>query len=317
MAVILDIIEVLKRKKADMINEALTAEFINLVDQLAFDYSIFESINGILAEHNKKTQEFQKSIEQAQRIVELHLVSSYADELIAFEKKIAEKDKELKKQEEALENQKKQISILEEDVRNSQIPADEINRDIAFIMGRSELLFTNTKFGYRITRNGKQAKNLSKGEENAIALIYFFNSLQDMNVNAANTIVVLDDPISSFDSNFYYNAISYIREKTLQVGQTFIFTHKFALLKDFSMLLCSVLLLQFLPVVSFAQETSVNEIPWGDSREEVVLLETERSTTYELGPNFVRLLLLEILCSCSSTITVNADIALFSSVSYK
>ena len=236
MAVILDIIEVLKRKKADMINEALTAEFINLVDQLAFDYSIFECINGILAEHNKKTQEFQKSIEQAQRIVELHLVSSYADELIAFEKKIAEKDKELKKQEEALENQKKQISILEEDVRNSQIPADEINRDIAFIMGRSELLFINTKFGYRITRNGKQAKNLSKGEENAIALIYFFNTLQDMNVNAANTIVVLDDPISSFDSNFYYNAISYIREKTLHVGQTFIFTHKFALLKDFSMM---------------------------------------------------------------------------------
>ena len=57
-----------------------------------------------------------------------------------------------------------------------------------------------------------------------------------MTVNAANTIVVLDDPISSFDSNFYYNAISYIREKTLNVGQTFIFTHKFALLKDFSMM---------------------------------------------------------------------------------
>ena len=131
---------------------------------------------------------------------------------------------------------KEQIKALDQDVRNSQIPADQINRDISFIMGRSELVFENTDQGYLITRNGKRAKHLSKGEENAIALIYFFNTLQDMNVNASNTIIVLDDPISSFDSNFYYNAISYIREKTLNVGQTFIFTHKFALLKDFSMM---------------------------------------------------------------------------------
>ena len=58
----------------------------------------------------------------------------------------------------------------------------------------------------------------------------------DVNADAQNTIVILDDPISSFDSNFYYNAISYIREKTSQVGQTFIFTHKFSLLKDYSLM---------------------------------------------------------------------------------
>ena len=78
--------------------------------------------------------------------------------------------------------------------------------------------------------------NLSKGEENAIALIYFFNTYLDVDADAQNTIVILDDPISSFDSNFYYNAISYIREKTSQVGQTFIFTHKFSLLKDYSLM---------------------------------------------------------------------------------
>lgn len=77
---------------------------------------------------------------------------------------------------------------------------------------------------------------MSKGEENAIALIYFFNTFLDVDADAQNTIVILDDPISSFDSNFYYNAISYIREKTSQVGQTFIFTHKFSLLKDYSLM---------------------------------------------------------------------------------
>mgnify|MGYP003318515279 CR=1 FL=1 len=86
------------------------------------------------------------------------------------EKKIEDKKKDLDDQVAVLEQQKKQIAILDQDVRNSQIPADEINRDIAFIMGRAELVFENTAQGYRITRKGKRAKNLSKGEENAIAL---------------------------------------------------------------------------------------------------------------------------------------------------
>lgn len=236
IAIISKIIDVLKAKKADIISDVLTADFVGLVDQLSFDYTVFDRITQTFAEHNKKTQEFQKSIEHAQKAIALHLVSIYADEVTAFENKIKAKQEEFEKQEAVLKQQREQIAILDQDVRNSQIPADEINRDIAFIMGRSELKFENMDQGYRITRKGKRAKNLSKGEENAIALIYFFNSLQDMNVNAANTIVVLDDPISSFDSNFYYNAISYIREKTLDVGQTFIFTHKFALLKDFSMM---------------------------------------------------------------------------------
>ena len=236
MAIIIKIIDVLKTKKADMINDTLTDEFIALVEQLSFDYTVFDRITQIFVDHNKKTQEFQKSIVRAKNAIELHLLSSFADEITAFEKQIEDKKKELDNQVAVLKQQKKQIAILDQDVRNSQIPADKINQDIAFIMGRAELVFENTEHGYRITRKGKRAKNLSKGEENAIALIYFFNTLQDMTVNAANTIVVLDDPISSFDSNFYYNAISYIREKTLNVGQTFIFTHKFALLKDFSMM---------------------------------------------------------------------------------
>lgn len=78
MAIIVKIIEVLKAKKADMINDALTTEFLALVEQLSFDYTVFEHITQVFAEHNKKTQEFQKSIERAQKAIALHLVSLYA-----------------------------------------------------------------------------------------------------------------------------------------------------------------------------------------------------------------------------------------------
>ena len=234
--VIRNIISILEKKKGNMINDSLVFEFTAEVDKLSFDYSVFRKILELFERHNQKTSAFDESKKHAQRKIEEHLVSRFYDETKEWEKKLTDKEKELKTQTEALTKLKNKITALEQEIRNSQIPADAINKDIAFIMGRSELVFTNSDLGYQIKRNGKRATNLSKGEENAIALIYFFNTLLDVESDAQNTIIVLDDPISSFDSNFYYNAIGYIREKSQQVGQVFVFTHKFALLKDFSMM---------------------------------------------------------------------------------
>lgn len=233
---ILDIIGILNRKKSDMINDGFLGEFSTVVEALPFDYSVFQQVCGLFEKHNQKTAAFQESQKQAQKRIENHLLSLFFDETSDFMQRITVKEGEGKAQRIILKDLQDRIRILEQEIKNSQIPADAINRDIAFIMGRSELVFYNSDLGYQIKRNGKKADNLSKGEENAIALIYFFNTLLDVESDAANTIIVLDDPISSFDTNFYYNAIGYIREKVQQVGQVFIFTHKFSLLKDFSMM---------------------------------------------------------------------------------
>ena len=230
------IIDILTRKKSDMINQQYIDEFVALVDTLSFDYTVFDGILEIIQAHNQKTENFNLSIKNAQKAVEHHLISENADQIAAYEKSVEAKKVELGAKKKHLEQLTRQIIDLEQEIKNSQIPADAINKDIEFIMGRNELVFTNSALGYQLTRKGKKAKNLSKGEENAIALIYFFNTFLDVDADAQNTIVILDDPISSFDSNFYYNAISYIREKTSQVGQTFIFTHKFSLLKDYSLM---------------------------------------------------------------------------------
>lgn len=231
-----NIIEILTKKKSDMINQQYTDEFLELVDALSFDYTVFDAILEIFQTHNQKTENFNRSIREAQKAVEHHLISENADMIANCEKSVEAKKQELGEREKYLDQLTQQINDLEQQIKNSQIPADAINKDIEFIMGRNELVFSNSALGYQITRKGKRAKNLSKGEENAIALIYFFNTFLDVDADAQNTIVILDDPISSFDSNFYYNAISYIREKTSQVGQTFIFTHKFSLLKDYSLM---------------------------------------------------------------------------------
>lgn len=228
--------EVVAGKKSNMIDTLCVDTFDQLIASLSFDYSAFEQLNSVIERHNKKTEAFQQSIQAAQKRIEQHILSEVHAEVTGIEDDIAHKEHELDADEEKLNQLRESLRALEASVKNSQIPADAINSEIAFIMGRSELVFSNTELGYTITRKGKPAKNLSKGEENAIALIYFFNTLLDVDEDKENTIVFLDDPISSFDSNFYYNAISYIRDKTNDVGQTFIFTHKFSLYKDYSLM---------------------------------------------------------------------------------
>jgi len=234
--VISETIKILADKKSDMISTSYTALFEETINRLNYDYSSFDGLLNVITTHNQKTKEFQKSIEDAQKKIENHMLSEAAPEIIAAEKTISQKKAEVDKQNSIFTSMKARIDKLERQVKNSQITAEAINKDIAFIMGRDELVFENKSLGYQISRKGKIAKNLSKGEENAIALIYFFNTLTDVDVDIQNTIIILDDPISSFDSNFYYNAIAYIREKTRFAGQVFLFTHKFSLLKDYSLM---------------------------------------------------------------------------------
>ena len=233
IAAIKDVITVMESKKTDMVSQEYKQALLSVLAPLSFDYTLFEKIQSVIATHNKKSEDYQRSIEVAQKSIEHHIMAEHKEELDKAKSDIAKKRKELSVQSEILTQISKKTESMQQEVRNSQIPATAINDDIKSIMGRAEIAFENTPTGYRITRNGKLAKNLSKGEENAVALIYFFNTLLDSNADSQNTIIVLDDPISSFDSNFYYNAMSYIREKSGNIGQVFVFTHKFSLFNDY------------------------------------------------------------------------------------
>lgn len=71
-----------------MISENYVDEFIALVDPLPFDYRVFEEIVKIIEIHNRKTMEFEKSIIDAQKLVEIHHISEFADEINFYDKSI-------------------------------------------------------------------------------------------------------------------------------------------------------------------------------------------------------------------------------------
>ena len=113
--------------------------------------------------------------------------------------------------------------------------------------------FTNFKFAeattkgnYKITRpDGEDAKEtLSEGEKTFVTFLYFVHLLQGSNDRSRITedkIVVIDDPISSLDSNILYIVSSLIRRLIENVKndlgnikQVFILTHNIYFHKEIS-----------------------------------------------------------------------------------
>jgi wobble nucleotide-excising tRNase len=77
--------------------------------------------------------------------------------------------------------------------------------------------------GFNIKYNGKDCtKNLSEGERQVIALSFFFARLKKE--NDKKKIVILDDPITSFDAGKRKSTAEVIQKETNGFEQLFIFT---------------------------------------------------------------------------------------------
>ena len=227
-------IKLINLKKDRIIDTQCAADFEAQISTVDFDSSIITEISALIDNHNKKADDFAESVAKDEKKLESHVVAQSASQFSDFEIRLDENKKKNADAQSRIAAISSEIIELDNKVKNSRIPADTINADISFIFGHSDLHFEWKENGYEIKRNDEIASFLSTGEQNAIALIYFFNSLQDSELSIGDCIVILDDPVSSFDSNYYYSAAAYIREKLQTVGQAFILTHKFTLYKDFS-----------------------------------------------------------------------------------
>jgi wobble nucleotide-excising tRNase len=228
------------RKEIDKIKKALTEKKNNPSQKISFDFNILkgtirelknivEQINSLIKKNNEKTNSFNEKRTESAHKLELTIISRYKsdyDEIIKDLKSLKEKVDSLGEEKGRLENQQKE---LEQKLKEHYFAAEEFNRLLKSFTGRSEIVLETTDEGYTIKRNGRAANNLSEGERGAIALIYFLIKLKEENFNAQNGIIIIDDPVSSFDSQNHYGALGFIKEKVKELNpqQVFIFTHHF------------------------------------------------------------------------------------------
>ncbi|MDX9712584.1 MAG: AAA family ATPase [Ignavibacteriaceae bacterium] len=216
-------------------------EAVSLDAHLEIDKSVkrkYTVVKKILRDHNRKLDNLLKESEIIEERVKFHNAASFVidsryytflrlDKI--YESLIAIRSTKLGTIQTRMEEIKRQIKA-------EAIGADRINEYLIRFFNNDRLAIKLMENGrYKLYRNETLAKNLSTGEKNIISLIYFFVRLEEDNFNLSESIIFLDDPVSSLDSNHIFGVYGFLSERLKNCGQLFITTHNFDffnLLKD-------------------------------------------------------------------------------------
>jgi wobble nucleotide-excising tRNase len=202
--------------------------------ELEEHYSAYTNVKKHIDNHNEKFEGLEEKVKENKYKLELHYVS---EEVVRFDyfRKAEQIDKLQKEQttlNESINLLKTSIKELSDKLSNEVIGLNVFNNKLWEFLGRNDLSLERRTDGggYLVKRNNsKEAKcnSLSEGERSAIALVYFIAKLKEDGNKIEDTIVVIDDPISSFDSNHLFHANFFIKNECENALQLFVLTHNF------------------------------------------------------------------------------------------
>ena len=192
-----------------------------------------KQVNILIEKNNNTTKEFYKELQNAAHSLEKYFVLKHAETYNKINKQLSELKQTKEHESKKLKNLENEKNIIIQKINNYKIAAEEFNKKLKLLLGYNELSLEPFEEGYKILRNGEIAQNLSEGERNIISLIYFLIKLKENTFDAKNGIVVIDDPVSSLDSQNSYGVYALIKEASqeLKPKQLFIFTHNYQFFK--------------------------------------------------------------------------------------
>lgn len=149
-----------------------------------------------------------------------------------------------------LQNQIRELDIelngLNSQKKNINIALDRINKDLEYIFfekDRLSLAFENDKYIVLSHKNKVELSKISVGERNAIALCYFFTQIlentDENNEYTNDFLLIIDDPISSFDFENKIGIYSFLRNKLNKIlfnnatNKCIVLTHELEAMMNF------------------------------------------------------------------------------------
>ncbi len=222
----------LSKKTSNQFDTSLVVSQIVGADLAAFNLAV-SSIRSAVKKHNAKTADFEETTKANKQRLELHYAATDAQDFDYFAKlqSSVELQRKIDEAVAPLASQKSRIQVLTNSLSDIGVGAEKFNEALSRFLGRTELTlrFKPATAGYEIIRNnsGTHDGNLSEGEKTAIAFIYFVVKLTENNNKLKETIVVVDDPISSFDSNHLFHAYAFLKHHCENALQLFVLTHNF------------------------------------------------------------------------------------------
>lgn len=198
------------------------------------------AIWDIVAQHNKKTSNFDEAISEARTAIEHHYLATISAQIEDIDDRIqveTETMNRLKNGDANLSDQRSLQELLDSyrtkmaKVSDAHAASELLSDRLATFLGRTDLRFESVDVGYSVLRKDNRATGLSEGEKTAIAFLYFTVQLEDSSNHIEESIVVIDDPISSLDASSIYQAFSFLKKSAESAKQCFILTHNYDFLR--------------------------------------------------------------------------------------
>ncbi len=178
-----------------------------------------DEVNAIIQQNNELATNFTKARADSLRKAKYHYVQQFIDEQDAAGLEV-KKDRQIRRSGRVkayASNLQPQIDILQAEISQAQQGREKINERLGSMLGSEAVQIKVVKDTGQdrfqlIRKTGAVAKNLSDGERTAIAFSYFLTKLQEIKpADFKETIVYIDDPISSLDANHIFQVTAAIR----------------------------------------------------------------------------------------------------------
>ena len=194
---------------------SMLSELENIID--GFNTLIKEN-NSVLDAKPKKQAECRTAVWEHIAFLLTDQVSRYKTSKASLEDEISKLITEISTQRTAISALTREIAELNKDCVNTTATIESVNvllRDSGF-QGFSIREKEGTPNVYEVVRpDGNIAENLSEGERNFIAFLYFYHQVKgsdNPDGSQLDKIVVIDDPVSSMDSSALFIVSALVRE---------------------------------------------------------------------------------------------------------
>ncbi len=228
----LDILEQdLNRKKDKIFNVISATKIVNI--QLEKE---LEAITKTIQKHNTWLDNFDERKKTAVDKLVNHYIADFIlkENYILKEKNFKNAELKISKINTQIRENKIKIQSLNAQLSTKVKGQEELNESLEILLNRNDIKIKIENGKFTLIRDSHPATNLSEGEKSAIAFSYFLTELKSLSQESKleNTVIFIDDPISSLDSNHIFQVSSLIRVFFSQNNfcQLFISTHSFEFL---------------------------------------------------------------------------------------
>ena len=225
----------LKRQRPASPADTSSLPSINDVGELARSMAeSLRALNSIVTDHNQKVADFADHRQRAEIAIRKHYVADCAVDYDRHQTELEAAQTALASAEQKLERLTAEAEELRGQIRKHGPAAEVINKLVASYLGHGELTILPVDQGYQFRRHGKDIQGTpSEGEKTAIALAYFLSSIEADGRKLKDTIVVIDDPVSSLDTKALNYACSLVRSRLNDAGQLIVLTHNLQCMNEF------------------------------------------------------------------------------------